>query len=209
MILVEFGSVVDTVGEDPGIRKTVLLSTSPYSRKVAVPAQISLRETERTPLESEYSQSGLPIAVLLEGEFESVFTNRSVPGVKSDIPVRIREKSSPTRMIVIADGDIIRNDVTESPDGPVIAPLGYDRYTSQTFGNRELILNAVNYLTDQTGLMQLRGREFRLRLLDRQKIQNESVKWKLLNTLLPVILVILFGAGVFIDRKRKFSRTAV
>jgi ABC-2 type transport system permease protein len=123
MILVEFGSVIDTVGEDPGIKKTVLLSTSPYSRQIAVPAQISLRETETAPQESEYNQSSLPVAVLLEGEFESVFTNRSVPGVESGIPVRILEKSLPTRMIVIADGDIIRNDVTESPDVPVIAPL--------------------------------------------------------------------------------------
>jgi ABC-2 type transport system permease protein len=207
MILIRFGSVIDTVGEDPGIRKTVLLSTSPYSRQVAVPAQISLREAENSPLESEYNRSNLPLGILLEGEFESVFTHRPpVPGIRSEGPVRVREKSRPTRMIVVSDGDIIRNDVTDSPDGPAIAPLGFDRYTSQTFGNREFILNAVNYLTDETGLMRLRGREFRLRLLDRQRIQTESLKCKLLNTLLPVILVVLFGTAVHFNRRRKYSR---
>jgi ABC-2 type transport system permease protein len=206
MILIRFGSVIDTVGEDPGIRKTVLLSTSPYSRQVAVPAQISLREAENPPIESEYNRSNLPLGILLEGEFESVFTHRPpVPGIRSEVPVKVREKSRPTRMIVVSDGDIIRNDVTDSPDGPAIAPLGFDRYTSQTFGNREFILNAVNFLTDETGLMRLRGREFRLRLLDRQKIQTESLKWKLLNTLLPVILVVLFGTAVHFNRRRKYS----
>ena len=204
MILIEFGSVIDTVGEDPGIRKTVLLHTSPYSRQVSVPAQISLRETEEAPLQSEYKQSRLPLGVLLEGEFESVFTNRSVPDLRGGGEVSIREKSLPTRMIVIDDGDIIRNDVTDSPEGPAIAPLGFDRYTSQTFGNREFILNAVNYLTDQTGLMRLRGREIRLRLLDRQKIMQESLKWKLINTLVPVLLVVLYGLAVHINRRKKY-----
>jgi ABC-2 type transport system permease protein len=208
MILIEFGSVIDTVGEDPGIRKTVLLQTSPYSRQVAVPAQISLSETEENPGESEYRLSNLPIGILLEGEFESVFMNRSVPELHSGGAKSIREKSLPTRMIIIADGDIIRNDVTESPDGPMIAPLGFDRYTSQTFGNREFILNAVNYLTDQTGLMNLRGREIRLRLLDRQKIAQEALKWKLINTLLPVLLVALGGITLHINRRKKYAKAA-
>ncbi len=206
MILIRFGSVIDTVGENPGVRKTVLLSTSPYSRQVAVPAQLSLRETDNPPLESEFNRSHLPLGVLLEGEFESVFMNRAVPNVQPGGPLAIREKSVPTRMIVVADGDLIRNDVSDSRDGPAIAPLGYDRYTSQTFGNREFIMNAVNYLTDQTGLMRLRGREFRLRLLDRQKIQSKSTKWKLINILVPVFLVALFGAVVYFRRRSIYSR---
>jgi len=206
MILAEFASVLDTVGEDPGIKKTVLLNTSPYSRQVAVPAQINLREVEKTPSESEYNQSALPIGVLLEGEFESVFTNRSLPGDLKNPPAGILDKSPSTRMIVIADGSLIRNDIEESPNGPVIAPLGYDRFTQQTFGNREFLLNAVNYLCDETGIMQLRGREFRLRLLDKQKIQDEALKWKLINTLLPVFIVILFAAAIYLERKRKYSR---
>ena len=221
MILIEFGSVIDTVGDDPSIRKTILLGTSPYSSQVAVPAQVSLGETGDEPVQSEYTRSFLPLGVLLEGEFESVFTNRPIPvatgGNQEPSQGRspgqagvqgIRGKSVPTKMIIVSDGDIIRNDVSESPDGPVIAPLGYDRFTSQTFGNREFILNAVNYLTDETGLMRLRGREIRLRLLDKQRIGQESTRWKLINTLVPVLIVILFGTGVHYNRKRKYGRMA-
>jgi ABC-2 type transport system permease protein len=204
MIKVEFGSDIDTVGENPLVKKTVLLSTSPYSTLVSVPAEISLRETERQPSQSDFNRANLSLAVLLEGRFESVFANRSVPDVEAAGPVQGLELSRETRMIIVADGDVIRNDVIESPDGPVIAPLGFDQYTSQAFGNKEFILNAVNYLTDETGLISLRGREFRMRLLDRQRIQQEGDKWRLINTALPVLLVISFGAGVSVYRRRKY-----
>jgi ABC-2 type transport system permease protein len=204
MIKIEFGSDIDTVGDNPAIKKTVLLATSPYSRVVAVPAEISLRETEQPPSQTEFNRSHLPLAILLEGNFESVFTNRSIPDVQSNEPIQFYGISQFTRMIVIADGDIIRNEVIESPNGPVIAPLGFDRYTSETFGNKDLILNAVNYLTDETGLISLRGREFRMRLLDRQRILEESDKWKIINTAVPVLLVISFGAGIGVYRRRRF-----
>jgi ABC-2 type transport system permease protein len=206
MILINYGSVIDTVGEDSGVRKTVLLKTSPYSQQVSVPLYISLRETDARPAESEFNRSHLPLGVLLEGEFESVFSNRSVPENVSGEPVSIREKSLPTKMIVVADGDIIQNEVTDSPDGPSIAPLGFDRFTNQTFGNREFLLNAINYLTDETSLMRLRGRELRLRMLDRQKTADEATKWKLINTLVPVLMVILFGILTWFERRRKYSR---
>jgi ABC-2 type transport system permease protein len=206
MVLIKFGSVIDTVGEDSGVRKTVLLKTSPYSQQVSVPLYISLRETDARPAESEFNRSHLPLGVLLEGEFESVFSNRSVPENVTGEPVSIREKSLPTKMIVVADGDIIQNEVTDSPDGPSIAPLGFDRFTNQTFGNREFLLNAINYLTDETGLMRLRGRELRLRMLDRQRTADEATKWKLINTLVPVLMVILFGILTWFERRRKYSR---
>ncbi len=205
MIKIEFGSDIDTVGENPAIKKTVLLTTSPYSRVVAAPAEINLRETEKQPSQAEYNQSNLPLAVLLEGNFESVFTNRSIPDVQSREPIQIAPTSQSTRMIVVADGDIIRNEVIDSPNGPVMAPLGFDQYTSQSFGNKEFILNAVNYLTDETGLISLRGREFRMRMLDRQRILEEGDKWKVINTAVPVLLVICFGAGVGIYRRRRFA----
>ena len=202
LIKIEFGSDIDTVGDDPSIKKRVLLSTSPYSRVVTVPAEISLRETEQPPSREEFNRAELPLAVLLEGRFESVFTNRAIPPVKSPSPIRFSARSRFTRMIIVADGDIIRNEVIDSPDGPVMVPLGFDRYTSQTFGNKDFILNAVNYLTDETGLISLRSREFRMRLLDRQRILKESDQWKVINTLLPVLLVIGFGAGVGLYRRK-------
>jgi len=204
MIKIEFASDIDTVGENPAVRKTVLLSTSPYSRLVATPAEISLRETQQPPSQSDYMHAHLPLAVLLEGNFESVFTNRSIPDVKFQEPIQLVSTSKSTRMIVVADGDVIRNEVIDSPNGPVIAPLGFDQYTSQSFGNKEFILNAVNYLTDETGLISLRGREFRMRLLDRQRILEESDKWKIINTAVPVLLVITFGAGMGIYRRRRY-----
>jgi ABC-2 type transport system permease protein len=202
LIKIEFGSDIDTVGDDPSIKKQVLLSTSPYSRVVTVPAEISLRETEQPPTREDYNRSHLPLAVLLEGEFQSVFTNRAIPVVESPSPIRFSPRSRFTRMIIVADGDIIRNEVIDSPDGPVMVPLGFDRYTSQTFGNKDFILNAVNYLTDETGLISLRSREFRMRLLDRQRILKESNQWKVINTVVPVLLVIGFGAGVGLYRRR-------
>ncbi|KPL16682.1 MAG: hypothetical protein AMS26_03820 [Bacteroides sp. SM23_62] len=204
MIKIEFGSDIDTVGENPAIKKTVLLATSPYSRIVAAPAEISLRETQRQPSQAAYNRAHLPLAILLEGNFESVFTNRSIPDVQSHKPIQFAGISRSTRMIVMGDGDIIRNEVIDSPNGPVMVPLGFDQYTSQSFGNKEFILNAVNYLTDETGLISLRGREFRMRLLDRQRILEESDKWKVINTAVPVLLVISFGAGVGVYRRRRF-----
>ncbi len=204
MIKIEFGSDIDTVGENPSVKKTVLLATSPYSRVVAAPAEINLRETEQPPSQAAYNRAHLPLAMLLEGNFESVFINRSIPDVQSQSPIQLTPVSQSTRMIVVADGDIIRNEVIDSPNGPVMAPLGFDQYTSQSFGNKEFILNAVNFLTDETGLISLRGREFRMRLLDRQRIQEESNKWKIINTAVPVLLVIFFGTGIGVYRRRRF-----
>ena len=205
MIKLDFASVIDTVGENRNITRTVLLATSPYSKVVRVPAQISLRETEIRPTETEYNLSFQPVAILLEGKFESNFQNRQIsPGVTGG-PVEIMEESRHTKMIVVADGDLIRNDVTISSTGPVISPLGYDKYTSQTFGNKNFILNAINYLTDEEGLINLRGREFQLRLLDRKKIRDEAMKWKLINMIGPLIIIVLMGAAVNVYRRRLYG----
>ncbi len=204
-IFIDFGSVIDTVGGNTDIRKSVLLTSSPYSRAVSVPAEISLRETDTGPLQQEFNQSYLPMAVLLEGRFESVFTNRPVPDLNTAGAIRSRDVSDETKMIIIADGDVIRNEVSMGQDGPVIGQLGVDSYTSQVFGNKELILNAVNYLTDQTGLMALRGREFKMRLLDKKRSLDENLKWKLINSLMPVLLVILFGILFNYMRMRRFA----
>ena len=115
------------------------------------------------------------------------------------------ESGIPTRMIVVADGDVIRNDVRQTAQGTMISPLGFDRYTSQTYGNKEFIVNAVNYLTDETGLMSLRSREVKLRLLDRNKINNERGRWQRINSILPALLVILAGMMVISYRKKLYG----
>ncbi|KPK82737.1 MAG: hypothetical protein AMS27_14115 [Bacteroides sp. SM23_62_1] len=205
MIKLDFASVIDTVGENRNISKTVLLATSPYSKTVQVPVQISLRESEIRPTEAEYNLSYQPVTVLLEGKFESNFQNRQVPSGVTGNPPGILSESVPTKMIVVSDGDLARNDVLPSSSGPMIAPLGYDRYTSQTFGNKNFILNAVNYLTDETGLINLRGREFQLRLLDRKKIQDEALKWKIINMVSPLIIIIITGIAYNLYRRRLYG----
>jgi ABC-2 type transport system permease protein len=204
MIKLEFASSIDTVGEPGGIKKNVLLATSPYTKRVRLPEMISLRESDIAQNESEYNQPNVPVGVLLEGSFESVFKNRAIPEGVSGKPSEIRTSGASTSMIVVSDGDIIRNEVMSTPDGPVIEPLGYDRYTSQVFGNSDFILNAVNYMTDATGLISLRGREFKLRLLDRQKVQDEKLKWELINLISPMILIILLGVGMDLYRKKVY-----
>ena len=123
-----------------------------------------------------------------------------------DRVIPVVEKSEPTKMIVVADGDLIRNDVSNSPEGPSIFPLGYDRYTRQTFGNKEFLLNAVQYLTDNNNLLELRGREFKLRLLDKEKISSQRKKWIWLNMLVPSLIVIIFGIFFLYYRSYKYSR---
>ena len=107
---------------------------------------------------------------------------------------------------MVSDGDIIRNEVRNTESGVEILPLGFDVYSSQIFGNKDFILNVVNYLTDQTGLIQLRGREFRLRLLDGKKTVDAALKIKLINMVLPSALVILFGLMINLNRKRLYGR---
>jgi ABC-2 type transport system permease protein len=206
MIKLEFASSIDTVGENPDVKKTILLSSSPYSGTLQAPAEISLRITDVSPAQQEFNRSFLPMAVLLEGTFESVFRNRPVPDGVLNKPGQTIERSGHTRMLVVSDGDIIRNDLRTTPSGVEILPLGFDRFSSQIFGNKDFILNAVNYLTDDTGLMQLRGREFRLRLLDGQKTMEAALTIKLINMIVPSAIIILFGLLINLSRKRMYGR---
>jgi ABC-2 type transport system permease protein len=104
-------------------------------------------------------------------------------------------------MIVVSDGDVIRNEIQRGE----IVPLGYDMYMRQMFGNKNFILNCVNYLCDDSGLISVRAREIKLRLLDKKKIKNEEMKWRVLNTALPIAMIIVFGLIRFYLRKKKYS----
>ncbi|HSH66536.1 MAG TPA: hypothetical protein VLB84_12290, partial [Bacteroidia bacterium] len=108
-----------------------------------------------------------------------------------------------TKMIVISDGDILRNETHYSTGKPI--PLGYDRLTNQTYGNKNFILNCINYLCDDSGLISVRSKELTLRLLDKKKIKNESFKWKIINTVLPLLSIALIGIIIHFRRKRKYT----
>ncbi|MGI6323330.1 MAG: gliding motility-associated ABC transporter substrate-binding protein GldG [Bacteroidales bacterium] len=202
----EFVNTIDTVGMDKSIKKTILLHTSDYSRTIAPPMFIKLQEAETVPDAKEFNKSRLTAAVLLEGVFSSAFRNRMPGAFLGESNIQVSNESLPTRMIVIADGDIIRNEVQRSGSTEIPLPLGQDKYTGQLFGNRDFLLNCVNYLVDQNDLMQLRSREMKLRLLDRAKIKDQRIFWQVLNVMAPVILVILSGLIYHFIRVRTYSK---
>ncbi|MBN1145548.1 MAG: gliding motility-associated ABC transporter substrate-binding protein GldG [Bacteroidales bacterium] len=208
MIRSEFSGCIDTIEARKGIRKTALLSTSQVSRKVAAPVIIGLEEV-RIPLKPEmFTEPFLPVAVLLEGRFESVFRNRSTSDIFPDTLVTFKETGNPASVFVAADADLIRNEFRPTPNGMMITPLGFDRYTQQTYGNKEFIVNAIQYMTGHEGLIRLRSRDFQLRLLDKATLKSDRRKWILINTLTPPLLVILAGLVYTWIRKRKYGRAS-
>jgi ABC-2 type transport system permease protein len=202
----EFVNTIDTVGLDPSIKKTIILSSSAYSRTISPPLIISLREAETPPDEKYFNKSSLPVGVLLEGVFQSAFRNRMTGGILTNHQVNLKYSSQPTKMIVIADGDISRNEVRRSGTEVTPFPLGQDRYSGQMFGNRDFLINCLNYLVDNNGLMELRSRELKMRLLNNQRIKAEKFMWQLINIACPILIVILAGIVYNLLRKRKYTR---
>lgn len=202
-IKTEFVSSIDTIRVQ-GVKKTILLQTSPYSRLVSTPALITLSLLQSEPDERLYTAPRQHIAVLLQGNFRSVFTNRIPPEIATDKDIGFLQESEPTAMIIVSDGDIARNQFHYSKGYPL--PLGYDQYTGETFGNKDFLLNALDYLTDKSGLIEIRSRELKLRLLDTTRVNKQKLTWQLVNTLVPVLLVMLFGVVQYLYRKRKYSR---
>ncbi|MCK4464725.1 MAG: gliding motility-associated ABC transporter substrate-binding protein GldG [Bacteroidales bacterium] len=205
LIRSEFVSVIDTVGGERRIKKKILLRSSKDTRVVSVPVFIRLEDIKDPPAEREFNKPFQSAAVLLEGEFESVFKNRMISQYIKNQDVDFRDQSIPNRMIIVADGDIIRNEVSVRADRIIPLTLGQDRYTQQTYGNKDFILNAVHYLAEETSLVEIRSRTLTLRLLDKTKIINEKFKWQLINTVLPVLILVLFGLMNWYFRKRKFA----
>ncbi|HOW25187.1 MAG TPA: gliding motility-associated ABC transporter substrate-binding protein GldG [Bacteroidales bacterium] len=200
-LMTNFISSLDTV-EAEGIRKTILLETSPYSRIMQTPVLIDLRICQEEPDRLLYRTAHVPVAVLLEGTFESLYKNRVPPQIQNSPLIGFREKSPPTGMIVVADGDIIRNQLHVSQGYPL--PLGFDQYTRQHFGNRDFILNAVNYLCDDSGLIAARSKEVRLRLLDKTKLTSHRTLIQVTNTVLPVVLILLYALIRMYRRKHRY-----
>ncbi len=200
----QFASTIDFVGKNPEVEKTVLLTSSPYTKVVKAPARISLNVLRESPDERQYVQGEKAVAVLLEGKFESVFKNRISPDVSENPEFRFKEESTPTKMVVISDADIIRNRVNRNTNE--YYELGYDRYTNRTYGNKEFILNCMNYLLDDDGLINARGKEFKIRLLDKQKAKRERLNWQITNVVAPILIILLFGVIHFYIRKRLYAK---
>ncbi len=189
--------------DSPGIEKTILLTTSQYTRAANAPVLISLEILKEEPDESLFTNAYMPVAVLLEGEFTSLYKNRIPPEIFQEPGIGFIGQSKQTAMIVVADGDMVRNQVHYSQGFPF--PLGYDQFTRQQYGNKDFLLNAINYLTDDTGFITVRSREVTLRVLDNISIQKNKVTWQLINTVLPILLILITGVVLHVLRKHRYT----
>lgn len=201
----QFASSIDTTS-NPDIKKTILLHSSMYSRVAGNPVNISLEMLGIKPNPESFGKPYRTVAVLLEGKFKSLYEH--INSIKQDIPYKSEIKNN--RMIVISDGDIIKNQIKKGSGE--IYPLGYDRYASQTFGetvmfeNKKFILNCIDYLCDESNLMEVRTKNIELRLLDKTKVKTEKTKWQLINMLIPVLAIVVFSFANYRWRKFKYEK---
>jgi len=179
-------------------KTTILLESSPYSKVIGTPSVVSLEMITEETSPKDYADGGLiPVAALLEGTFTSVYNNRVLPFKDATF----LNKSVPTKMIVISDGDVIKNQLDKG--API--ELGYDKYTGQFFGNKEFILNSVNYLLDDNGLINIRSKDVTLPVLDKQSVHDNYNQTQLLTVALPIVLLALFGFIFTYLRKKKYK----
>lgn len=200
-IKTEFVNTIDTIATKD-VRKTNILTTSPYNRELQAPTIISLNMIEETPDPKLFQSEPKAVGVLLEGFFKSNFLNRAIPDGVTAAEETV-SKSKLTKMLVFSDGDVFKNQISEK-DGSIF-PLGYDRYSQQSFGNKNFLLNAVDYLTDDSGLITLRSKEIKLRLLDKGKLVEQKTTWQLINMIIPLIMLVVFGIFQHIYRRRKYA----
>ncbi|MCB0463146.1 MAG: gliding motility-associated ABC transporter substrate-binding protein GldG [Flavobacteriaceae bacterium] len=195
LVKFDFANQIDTLPNT--VSKTILLKSSPLSKLEGTPKMVSLDDIKSEPNPEEYKNGFQNLAVLLEGNFTSVYNNRVKP-VKID---NDKTESSQTKMIVIADGDVIKNEVGRN--GPL--ELGFDRGTGQLYGNKEFLLNAMNYLLDDDGLINIRSKEIAIAFMDPQKISAEKTKWQIINIALPLALLGVFGFVFSYFRRKKYA----
>ena len=197
--LTRFISSIDTV-KASGVKKTPLLYTSSYSHKARTPVKIDINDLRKELKREDFQEGPVPVAYLLEGEFPSLYKNRFLPtGVDTSV---VAVKSKPTKIIVVADGDVARNDVNPRSGQP--QALGFDPVSGYTFANQDLLLNMVAYLVEEGGVISARNKEVKIRPLDSGGIKDRSF-WQVLNLVLPVAVLILFGLGKAWMRKRKYA----
>ncbi|MCH4823893.1 gliding motility-associated ABC transporter substrate-binding protein GldG [Gramella lutea] len=190
----EYANPIDTLAND--IEKTILLSSSPKTKLEGVPVQINLDLVGEKPDINSYNSGEQALAVLLEGEFKSVYKNR----VKPFEITNHKNKSVDSKMLVISDGDVIKNDI----QGGKPMELGFQRYTGNTYGNKEFLLNAVNYLLDDNGLIDIRSKEIKLAFLDKEKAAAQRQQWQLINLAGPLVILLIFGIAFRFYRKWKY-----
>jgi len=206
-VLSEFVSSIDLVGESQTVKSTVILTSSPYARSNQSPMIVNLRMIDAPPSRDLFNKQFIPTGVLTEGTFTSVFKNRMIHELGIAAGIQVIPESKPTKMIFITDGGLIANKVTFKGGKFIPQPLGYDKNSNITFGNKEFLVNAVHYLCDDSGLMELRSRTMQIRLLDKVKFREQSLFWQLLNIVLPVLIILTGGILFWFFRRRHYGRT--
>jgi gliding-associated putative ABC transporter substrate-binding component GldG len=193
----EFTNGIEILKND--IKKTVLLQSSPYSKLVGAPIDINLNMVTERPEQSDFKNTGnIPLALLLEGNFNSVYKNRVLPFAEKNF----RSEGKNNKMIVIADGDMIRNQLDKNYQ-PL--ELGYDKWTNKLYGNKEFMMNCVNYLLDDNGLINIRSKEVNLPLLDKEKVYQDYSVIQWITVGLPIAILAIFGFLFTYLRKRKYG----
>ena len=203
-VYLKFVGSLDTV-KATGIRKTALMTTSRYTRVLPAPVPINFNDARLEPNPKLYQKGFQPVAYLLEGSFTSLFANRARPGTLQFQPEK-PANAKPSKILVLADGDFIRSEIDPKTGNPY--RLGFDRLAKTEFANRELVLNATDYLLDETGLIAVRGKQITLRPLDKVKLAEQRRRWQLLNLGAPLVLLGLFGALRAWRRKRRYAEFA-
>lgn len=192
----DFASQIDTLKN--GVDKTILLRSSQLTKLEGVPREISLDVVTQKPQPETYKEPNQTLAVLLEGEFTSVYDKRIKPFKISED----KSKSQPTKMIVIADGDVIKNEVIRNKP----QELGFEFLTKRKFGNKEFLENAVNYLLNDDGLINIRTKEVKLAFLDSNKIESQKTKWQIINIVVPLLILGVFGFFFHMIRRKRYSK---
>ncbi|HEX6893157.1 MAG TPA: gliding motility-associated ABC transporter substrate-binding protein GldG [Chryseolinea sp.] len=200
-VVTKFVSSIDTV-KALGIKKIPLVMTSQYSRAITAPVKVSVNDLRRNITDESFSRSFIPVGYLLEGQFTSLYKNRFLP--EGADQKNFRDVGLPSKIIIIADGDIIRNDVNIR--NGQLRPLGFDPATNYTFANRDFLLNCLAHLTSENGLIQARTKQVKIRPLDKQKIKSGRLKWQMINLGLPIVLLVIYGISRYYWRKRRFAR---
>ncbi|MBL6448641.1 gliding motility-associated ABC transporter substrate-binding protein GldG [Fulvivirga sp. 29W222] len=200
-VLLRFGSTIDTI-KTPGVKKTPLMYTSQYTRVVAAPVNVSVQDLRANLTAEKFDKRYLPVAYLLEGRFESLYKNRFKPE-NIDETNFVERAEEGAKLLVVSDGDIARNEINTRNSTP--QPLGFYPFSQNTFANQDFLMNVIAYLIDDEGIITARNKEIKIRPLDKVKVSNEKTTWQVINMVIPVLLLIVYGMLRFYWRKKKYT----
>lgn len=206
-----FPSSIDTIKTKSGVKKTPLLTTSPYSRYQLNPVRLNFEILKYPPQQDQFNKGRQTLGLLLEGTFESAYRNRVTPSFQAgldELGITFREESPPTKQMVFSDVDFMKNSVSQRDN--TARPLGFNVWEQRTYdGNKDFILNAIEYMLDENGVLDSRSKEVKLRLLDAVKTKKERSKWQFINIVLPLLFLGAFGLVFNYIRRRRYARPRI